>query len=42
MCEDLLVTNLIAIEILQLIVLVCLANRPDVLKLSLVRIRRKH
>jgi hypothetical protein len=40
--EELLVGNLIAIEILLLIVLVYLATRPEVLKPSPVRTRRKH
>jgi hypothetical protein len=34
------VEQLIAIEILQLILLVCISCRPDVLKLSLVKARR--
>ena len=38
--EELLVGNLIAVEILQLIVLICIASRPDVLRLSLIRTRR--
>jgi len=39
--EELLVGNLIAIEILLLIVLIYLATRPEVLKPSPVRTRRK-
>jgi hypothetical protein len=35
------VTQLIAIEILQLIVLACISFHPDVLKLRLVPARRK-
>jgi hypothetical protein len=40
--EDCIVEQLIAIEILQLILLVCISCRPDVLRMSLVTTRRNY